>query len=98
MKGDDDYVIGVYRLTMKSNSDNFRKSAILGVMKRFEKLEKRVVIYEPTLKEDVLYGHRVIRDLDEFKNMSTVIVTNRLEDELKDIQEKVYTRDLFSRD
>lgn len=98
LKGDDDYVIGVYRLTMKSNSDNFRKSAILGVMKRFEKLEKNVVIYEPTLKEDVLYGHKVIRDLDEFKKMSTVVVANRLEEELKDIKEKVYTRDIFSRD
>lgn len=98
LKGDDDYVIGVYRLTMKSNSDNFRKSAILGVMKRFEKLDKNVVIYEPTLREDVLYGHKVIRDLDEFKKMSTVVVANRLEDELKDIKDKVYTRDIFSRD
>ena len=98
LKGDDDYVIGVYRLTMKSNSDNFRKSAILGVMKRFEKLDKNVVIYEPTLKEDVLYGHKVIRDLDEFKKMSTVVVANRLEEELKDIKDKVYTRDIFSRD
>lgn len=98
IKGDDDYVIGVYRLTMKANSDNFRKSAILGVMKRFEKAGKQVVIYEPTLGDSVLYGHKVIRDLDEFKNMSTVIIANRLEDTLKDAKEKVYTRDLFSRD
>lgn len=98
IKGDDDYVIGVYRLTMKANSDNFRKSAILGVMKRFEKAGKQVVIYEPTLEDSVLYGHKVIRDLDEFKNMSTVIIANRLEDTLKDAKEKVYTRDLFSRD
>lgn len=98
LKGDDDYVIGVYRLTMKANSDNFRKSAILGVMKHLEAVDKNVVIYEPTLKEDMLYGHKVIRDLEEFKNMSTVIVTNRLEEELIDVQEKVYTRDLFSRD
>ena len=98
IKGDDDYVIGVYRLTMKANSDNFRKSAILGVMKRFEKAGKQVVIYEPTLGDSVLYGHKVIRDLDEFKNMSTVIIANRLEDTLKDVKEKVYTRDLFSRD
>lgn len=98
IKGDDDYVIGVYRLTMKANSDNFRKSAILGVMKRFEKAGKQVVIYEPTLGDSVLYGHKVIRDLDEFKNMSTVIIANRLEDALKDVKEKVYTRDLFSRD
>lgn len=97
-KGDDDYVIGVYRITMKANSDNFRKSAILGVMKHLEAHDKNVVIYEPTLKEDELYGHKVIRDLDEFKKMSTVIVANRLEEELKDIKEKVYTRDLFSRD
>lgn len=98
LKGDDDYVIGVYRLTMKANSDNFRKSAILGVMKHLEAVDKNVVIYEPTLKEDMLYGHKVIRNIDEFKSVSTVIVTNRLEDELKDVQEKVYTRDLFSRD
>lgn len=98
LKGDQDYVIGVYRLTMKSNSDNFRKSAILGVMKRFEALNKTVIIYEPTLKEDSLYGHEVVRDLEEFKKRATVIVANRLEDALKDAQEKVYTRDIFSRD
>jgi len=98
LKGDDDYVIGVYRLTMKANSDNFRKSAILGVMKRFEAANKNVVIYEPTLKEDSLYGHKVIRDLDEFKKGATVIVANRLEEELKDVRHKIYTRDIFSRD
>lgn len=98
LKGGDDYIIGVYRLTMKSNSDNFRKSAILGVMKRFEAQNKNVIIYEPTLKEDSLYGHEVIKDLEEFKKRATVIVTNRLEKELHDVQEKVYTRDIFSRD
>lgn len=98
LQGNDDYVIGVYRLTMKANSDNFRKSAILGVMKRFEAANKKVVIYEPTLQQDTLYHHKVIRDLDEFKKMSTVIVANRLEEELHDVQAKVYTRDLFSRD
>jgi len=98
LKGDVDYVIGVYRLTMKANSDNFRKSAILGVMKRFEALNKEVIIYEPALKEDVLYGHRVIRDLNEFKESATVIVANRLEEDLKDVIDKIYTRDIFIRD
>jgi len=98
LSGGDDYIIGVYRLTMKANSDNFRKSAILGVMKRFEAQNKEVIIYEPALKEDYLYGHKVIRDLDEFKRLSTVIVTNRREEELRDVQSKVYTRDIYSRD
>lgn len=98
LQGDDDYVIGVYRLTMKANSDNFRKSAILGVMKRFEAANRKVVIYEPTLELDSLYGHKVIRNLDEFKKISTIIVTNRFEADLADVQSKVYTRDLYSRD
>lgn len=98
LKGNTDYIIGVYRLTMKSNSDNFRKSAVLGVMKRFEALDKNVIIYEPTLKEDTLYGHLVIKSLDEFKEKATVIVANRFENELQDVAEKVYTRDIFSRD
>lgn len=98
IKGDVDYVIGVYRLTMKANSDNFRKSAILGVMKRFEALNKEVIIYEPALKEDILYGHKVVRDLDEFKEKATVIVANRLEEDLQDVTDKIYTRDIFIRD
>ena len=98
LKGDEDYVIGIYRLTMKSNSDNFRKSAILGVMKRFEAQGKNVIIYEPTLQEDSLYGHEVVKDMEEFKRRATVIVANRLEDVLVDVRDKVYTRDIFSRD
>lgn len=98
LKGGKDYVIGVYRLTMKADSDNFRKSAILGVMKRFEMQEREVIIYEPTLQQDELYGHRVIRDLTAFKEQATIIVTNRFEEELQDVREKVYTRDLFARD
>lgn len=98
LSSNEEYVIGIYRLTMKANSDNFRKSAILGVMKRFEEQGKEVIIYEPTLKEDILYGHKIIRDLEEFKRNSTVIVTNRLEEELDDVKEKIYTRDIFTRD
>lgn len=96
--GSENYTIGVYRITMKANSDNFRKSAILGVMKRFEKLNKNVIIYEPTLQESTLYGHEVIHDLEVFKQKSTIIIANRLEEELEDVQTKVYTRDIYSRD
>lgn len=94
----EDYVIGVYRLTMKKNSDNFRKSSIQGVMKRLENANKKIVIYEPTLDVDEFYGHQVINDLTVFKEMCTVIVANRMEAELKGIEEKVYTRDLYQRD
>ena len=98
LAGGDDYVIGVYRLAMKSGSDNFRKSAVLGVMKRFEAQGRQVVIYEPALEEEELYGHRVVRDLGTFKALSTVIVANRFDGDLEDVREKVYTRDLFARD
>ncbi|MBU9721576.1 MULTISPECIES: nucleotide sugar dehydrogenase [Bacillaceae] len=94
----DPKVVGVYRLTMKTDSDNFRASSVQGIIQRIKEQGIEVVIYEPVLDSETFEGLKVIKDLDEFKSMSDVIVSNRLSEEIADVKDKVYTRDLYQRD
>ena len=91
-------IIGIYRLTMKTGSDNFRSSAVQDIIRGLKKQNIEIIIYEPTLSEDIFDKCQVIKDINEFKGKSDLIVANRLDDILEDVKEKIYTKDLYSRD
>lgn len=98
LEGQDKQVVGIYRLTMKENSDNFRQSSIQGVMRRLKEQNVQIVIYEPTLSADSFEGYPVIRDLEQFKQTAQVILANRRHADLEDVAQRVYTRDIYTRD